>query len=111
MSVRSTAMRPRRLSGLPAARRALGFCKRHRARVVLDRGFAIGADLPQRLERPVAVHARLPQLGRAHGTDQKVLLDLGAAHGTVEVARAQALLDRLDLELALADVLEVLGRP
>src|SRR5207248_9827484 len=93
-----------------AGRRALRLRERHRSGVVLDRGFAVRADLPQRLERPVAVGARLAQLRRTHRAHEEVLLHLGAADGAMEIAVPEALLDRLDLELALADVLEVLGR-
>src|SRR5262249_3179150 len=107
MSVRSTAMRPGSLSRLPAARPPFRLRQRPRSRIVLDRRLAVGAHLPQRFERPVAAHARLPQLRRAHRADEEVLLHLGTADRAVEVAGAEALLDRLDLEPPLADVLEV----
>src|SRR5213082_2511967 len=102
ISVRSTAMRPRRLPTLPsrARRPVLRFDERDgRVRVVLDRRLAVRAHLPRRLERPVAVGARLAQLRRAHGADEELLVDLGAAYGAAEVARAEPLLHRLDLEL------------
>ena len=54
--------------------------------------------------------ARLPQLRRADRADEELLVDLGAADRAVEVARAEPPLHRLDLELALAHVLEVLRR-
>src|SRR4051794_28599890 len=111
MSVRSTAMRPRNLATLAAARRSLRLCERHGRRVVLDRRLAVRAHLPERLEWPVAVRARLAQLRRADRTDQELLLDLRAAYRAMQVAAAEPLLHRLDLELALADVVEVFGRP
>src|SRR5262249_59244215 len=88
MSVRSTAMRPGSLSGLPAARRPFRLRERHRSRIVLDRRLAVGTYLPQRLERPVAAHTRLPQLRRAHRADEEVLLHLGTADPALQVAGA-----------------------
>src|SRR5215470_7822066 len=75
----------------------------------LDRRLAIRADLPDRLERRATAHAGLLELRRADGTDEVARVDLCVTHGTADVRR-HAVLDRLDLELALAHVLEVLGR-
>ena len=44
------------------------------------------------------------------GQIEEVLVHLGAADRAVQVAAAEPLLHRADLELALAHVLEVLGR-
>src|SRR2546423_1732987 len=77
----------------------------------LDRRFAVRADLPDRVERRPAAHARLLELRGAHGTDEIAGVDLGVADGAAVVGRREAILDRLDLELALAHVLEVFGRP
>src|SRR4051794_11246380 len=76
----------------------------------LDRRLAVRAHLPERLERLLAVAARRPQAGGADRADQEGLVDLGPADRTVQVAAREALLHRLDLELALTNVLEVLGR-
>ena len=57
----------------------------------------------------MAPDARLPKLGRADGADEEVLLDLRATDRALQVAAPEAFLHRLDLELALADVLDVLG--
>src|SRR4051794_22838340 len=111
MSVRSRAMRPRRLPGTLAARRALWLCELDGHVFGIDRRLAVRAHLPERLERLRARHARLPELGRADGADEEVLVDLGAADGAVEIPAAEALLHRLDLELALTDVFQILGRP
>ena len=54
--------------------------------------------------------ARLAEPRRAHGADEEAGLDRGAAHGTTFVRRAQRL-ERLHLELALAHLVQVLGRP
>ena len=56
-------------------------------------------------------HARLLQLRRADRADEELGLDRGAADRAVRVVAAEPLLHRPDLELALADVLQVLGRP
>src|SRR6476620_9012640 len=47
-----------------------------RRRTLFDRGRAVGADLPQPLERAMAPTARLLELGRADGTDEIGVLDL-----------------------------------
>src|SRR5713101_3376235 len=77
----------------------------------LDRGLAVRTHLPERLERGAAVHARLPQLRRADRAHEEARVDLRPADRAHEVAAREAVLHRLDLELALAHVLEVLGRP
>ena len=59
----------------------------------------------------MAVRAGLAQLGRADRAQQEIVLDLGAAHRAAQVAAAEPPLHRLDLELALPYVLEVLRRP
>src|SRR4051794_39662641 len=68
------------------------------------------ANLPERLERRLAVRARLLQLRRADRTDEIRHVDLRAAYGTMQVALREAVFHRLDLELPLAHVFEVLGR-
>src|SRR5689334_14393632 len=107
-------MRPRRLPAAGAARprRALLRLRERKGRavVLLDRRLAVRADLPRGLERPPAGGARLAEPRRAHGADEELLLDLGATDGAAQVARAEPLLHCLDLEFALAHVLEVLRR-
>src|SRR4051812_15717996 len=112
ISVRSTAMRPTSLAGLAApARRTLRFADRDGGvDVVLDRRLAERAHLPRGLEGLPAARARLAELRRADGTDEELLIDLGATYRAAEVARAEPPFHRLDLELALPDILEVLGR-
>src|SRR5438128_383809 len=94
-------------SGARAARRAaLGLlAARHL-------GLAVGAQPPARVERPTARCAWLLELAGAARAAEERLLDLGAA------LRARGLLDlrqprlrRGDLQLALAHVVQVLGRP
>src|SRR5690349_7575747 len=72
---------------------------------------AVRADLPERLERRLAVDAGLLQLRRADRADEEVGADFRATHGAVEIPARKPLLHRLDLELALAHVFEVLRRP
>src|SRR5207253_10164942 len=72
---------------------------------------AVRANLPERLERRLAVAAGLPQPSRADGADQEGRVDVGPADGALHVPPREALLHRLDLEPALANVFEVLGRP
>src|SRR5574340_257537 len=69
------------------------------------------ADLPERVERLPARVARLLEARRAHGADEVGGIDLRAAHWAAVVELAETLLHRLDLELALVDVLQVLGGP
>ena len=77
----------------------------------LDRRLAERTNLPERLERGLAVHAGLPQLRRAHGADEERGLHLRSADGTVEVAVGEPVLHRPDLELALPHLFEIFGRP
>ena len=58
----------------------------------------------------LAGDARLLELRRADRADQELGLDRRAAHRAVRLAPGRALLHRANLELALADVLEVLRR-
>src|SRR6476619_1726326 len=51
----------------------------------LDRCLAVGAHLPERLERGLAVDAGLLQLRRADGTDEELVRHLRAADRAVEV--------------------------
>src|SRR5262249_28323399 len=67
----------------------------------LDGRLAERADLPQRLERRVALHARLLEPCRADGANEERRLDRRAADGALAVAKAEALLHRPDLQLAL----------
>ena len=67
----------------------------------------MGAHLPQRLERRVAVRAGLLEPRRAHGTHEERRLDARPADRALAAAQTEPLLHRLDLELALAHVLEV----
>ena len=74
-------------------------------------GLAVGADLPARVQRLAAGGARLLEAVHAAGADQERLLDLVVAVGAGLVLDAgQARLGGGDLQLALAHVLEVLGR-
>src|SRR5947208_4354759 len=98
------------LPGAPAPARRAHLEGRELDRGRLDRRLAVRADLPERLERRLAVCARLFELRRAHRTHEEVDADLRAADRTVQVAAREPLLHRLDLELALADVLQVLRR-
>src|SRR5438552_981542 len=98
------------LSGAPATARRPHLERRELDGGRLDRCLAVRADLPERLERRLAVGAGLFQLRRAHRTDEEIRGHLGAADWAVEVAAREALLHRLDLELPLADVLEILRR-
>ena len=88
------------------------------ARHVLERGKrrrdlrrAVRADLPERLDRLPARRAGVPQPRRADRAREVRRLDLRAADRAALVDLREPLLHRLDLELALARVLEVLGRP
>lgn len=58
---------------------------------LLNASSAVGADLPVRVERPMAAGAHVANLGVAHWADDKVLLDGGAA------LRAGAVLGKLAL--------------
>src|SRR5262249_7828313 len=98
------------LLGAPSTSRRARLERRELDRGRLDRGLAVRADLPQRLERRLAVHARLLELGRANRADEEVDTDLRAADRTMQIASRESLLHRLDLELALANIFEVLRR-
>src|SRR5262249_27581706 len=76
-----------------------------------DGRLAVRADLPGRVERAAARAAGLPELRRADRAHEVVRPDGRAAHRALLLVLAQAALDRLDLELALVHVREVLGRP
>src|SRR5262249_14306861 len=65
--------------------------------------------LPERLEGRLARRTRLLQPGRADGADEERRLDVRAADRALGAAGLEALLDRLDLELALAHLVEILG--
>src|SRR5581483_9859211 len=106
ISVRSSATaadykRRLRSPNIPG-RRSCGRARR------VDRRLAVRAHLPERLERCPAVHARLPELRRADRTDEEARVDVRATDRAHEPGPRQPVLHRLDLELALADVLEVL---
>src|SRR5262245_16745858 len=111
-SVRSTAMTAASLRApfAPWRRESLSLAERL-DRGGLDRRLAERADLPERLERLLAVAAGLAQPRRTDRADEERLVDLGPADRAVQVAPREPLLHRPDLELALAPVLEVLGRP
>src|SRR5580765_5146758 len=97
-------------AGLLAPPTPPGPQRRHRNRGRLDRRLAERAHLPERLERRLARRARLLQLRRADRAYEVARVDLRPADRAVEVALREPVLHRLDLELALADVLEVLRR-
>src|SRR3954464_5302252 len=93
-----------------AGRLAAAPAPRH-GRVPGHLGLAVRADRPLRVERLAAVRARVLELAHAVGAAQEVLLDVRLAVRAHEVAALlQARLGRLHLELALAHVVEVLGR-
>src|SRR6266542_5333898 len=111
MSERSTAIeRPSLLRAAPPSGRT-DLEGRELDGSRFDRSLAVRTDLPERLERRLAVGTGLLQLRRADRADEKVGGHLGATNRAVEVAACKTLLHRPDLELALAHVLEVLGRP
>ena len=96
--------RSRGVTALERSRRGRTGCsssgrRRHRR----DRRRAVRAGLPDRLERRAALRARLLEPRRADGTDEERGVDVPAADGAAEVALGEPLLDRADLELALAD--------
>ena len=72
---------------------------------------AVRADLPERLERLSARRARRLQPRRTDGTDEIRGLDAGTTDGAALIELPEPLFHGLDLELALARVLDVLGRP
>ena len=76
-----------------------------------DLGLAVGADLPARVERLAALGARLLEPAQAARAAQEALLDLEVAvRAGLLVEAFQPGLGGRDLELALAHVVEVLGR-
>src|SRR4051794_18742095 len=90
--------------GAPAAAPRLG---RH----ARDLGLAVRADLPRRIEWLGAVRARVLELAQAVRAAQEVVLDLVVAVRAQQVAGAvQPRLGGLHLQLALADVVQVLRR-
>src|SRR5262245_36932583 len=111
-SVVSRATRPRSLiaggSSSPTRWRGHILKRRQRRR---DVGRAVRADLPERLEWLPAGRARRAQPGCAHGTHEVRRLDLRATDGAALIQLREPFLHRLDLELALTRVLDVLGRP
>src|ERR687888_2512960 len=85
ISERSRAIERRSLLGAASPSRRADLERRE-----LDGGgfygrLAVRADLPQRLERGLAIGARLLQLRRAHRADEEVGSDLRAANGAVQV--------------------------
>src|SRR3990170_3733844 len=67
--------------------------------------------LPDRLERRPAPRARVFQPRGTDRTDEVRRLDRTATDWTLQPALRQLRLHGADLELSLADVLEILGRP
>src|SRR5690349_22862298 len=84
ISERSTAIeRGSLLRAAPASLRSR-LERRELDRRRLHSRLAVRADLPERLERRLAVDARLLQLRRAHRTDEKVGADLRAADRAIQ---------------------------
>src|SRR5262249_47389883 len=111
ISVRSTAIeRGSLLRAPPPSWRPRLEC-RELDRGRLDGRLAVGADLPERLERRLAVHARLLQLRRADRAHEEVGADLRAANRAVEGAARKTLLQRLHLELPPPPLLHALLPP
>src|SRR4051794_4782882 len=81
-------------------------------RLARDLRLAVRAELPLRVQRPGADLAGVLELAQAVRAAQERLLDLVLTmRAEVDVLLVQARLDDLDLQLALADVLQVLRRP
>ena len=57
----------------------------------------------------LAVRTRLLELRRADGANEEARIDVGVAYRAADVGRREARLDRTDLELALAPVVENSG--
>src|SRR5262245_8614869 len=72
---------------------------------------AVRAHLPETLERLPARRARRTEPRGADRADEVRRLDPGATDRAALVELCEPLLHRLDLELALARILEILGRP
>src|SRR3954447_23114320 len=105
MRVRS--MRPGRLAA--GRRSADGGAPRRRRR---HWRLAVRADAPARIERPAAALARVLELRHAVRADEERALDVAmAVRARRGVELRQARLRGRDLELTLADVLEILRRP
>ena len=119
-SLRSRAALARAVSGLrrrklgllgvdrrlraPPARAACGRARRHL-------GLAVRADRPRLVERARAAHAALLELAQAARAAHEVALDaIVAVRAQRVVELVQARLGGLHLQLALAHVLQVLGR-
>src|SRR5712691_9814915 len=109
ISDRSTAIERTSLLGASPAPWRSHLERRELDRHGFDGCLAVRADLPERLERRLAVDAGLLQLGRADGTHEELVRDFRAAHGAKEIAAREPFLHRLDLELALSHVLQILG--
>src|SRR5205085_9725905 len=107
----SPARRRRTASGLIRTSVRSTATARDYRRAGLDGGLAVRAHLPQRLERRAAVYARLSQLRRADRAHEVARVDVRAAHRAHEPVTREAVLHRLDLELPLAHVVEILRRP
>src|SRR5690349_17463364 len=86
ISERSTAIERGSLLRAPSASRRSRLERRELDGGRLDRRLAVWTHLPERLERRLAVHARLLQLRGADRADEELRADLGAADRTVEVA-------------------------
>src|SRR5437763_4991081 len=111
ISDRSSAIERTSLLGAssPSGRSYLEGRELHRCR--LHRGLAVRTHLPERFQGRLAIGAGLLELRGADRTDEELVRHLGPADAAVEGAAGETLLHRLDLELALAHVLEVLRRP
>src|SRR5919198_3757603 len=110
MSERSTAIERGSLLGAAPASGRPDLERREFDRGRLDGSLAVRTDLPEGLERRLAVGPRLLRLRRAHGTDEEIGRYFRPAHRAVEISPREPFLHRTDLELALAHVLEVLRR-
>src|SRR4051812_19319572 len=77
-----------------------------------NRRLAVRAHAPAWIERATAALARILQLAHAMRADEERPLDVAlAVRARERLELGQPRLGRRDLELALADVLEVFGRP
>src|SRR4051794_26712686 len=77
---------------------------------LLDPGGAVGARLPQPLERALAIPAGLLQLRRADRADEIRVLHVAPADRAVRLALREPPLERPDLDLPCPCVLEGLRR-
>src|SRR3954453_14280685 len=78
--------------------------------VLLNRGRAVRADLPQALERPLAAPARVLELRRTDGADEIGVLHYAPADRAVRLDLREPPLEGLDLDLARPRVRESLRR-